>query len=213
MTFSLGMPTVARPYRRQTFQRLVETGTLEHPSVRGFHLVHNRTPNSHVFQLLRACLSDDTEWVIYLEDDIDIIDDFLGSTERWLADVATPDVLFYPLGCGVRGKVKQALAAQARRWNWPLNTFFGATGFAMRSIDAFRFLEDCCFYPDAPPSYIDASLDHMMRRWHLHLSPARMVPTPVPCFVDHLGEVSSQQVEAHWTGSYVGWQGRGTTYP
>lgn len=212
MTYSLCMTTVARPYRQHTFRRLVESGTLDHPLLRGFHIAYERLPNPNTDHVFRQALQDDTDWILFLEDDIDLIEDFLGSTDRWLADYATPDIHFYPLGCGVRRAYLRARDEGNRMWDWPLHEFFGATALALRPEFVRAFCET---YATRPDWFIDPTgLDENLKQFHRRYSTSPVLRTPIPCFIDHCGvETSQTTAEPHWTGTYPGWIGVTGRYP
>lgn len=214
MTYSICLTSVDRPYRHHTFQRLVETGTLEHPLVRGFHIAYNRLPNQNTDHVFRQALMDETDWILFLEDDIEIADDFLGSADRWLTDYARPTTHLYPMGCGVRRAYLKARDAGARAWEWPLKEFFGATALMLRPSFVRGF---CDLYasPERPDWFVDPTgLDENLKQYHLRCEPTAMLRTPIPCLMDHRGAVSSQTTaEPHWTGEYPGWIGPHATYP
>lgn len=213
MTYSICITTVNRPYREYTFRRLLDTKTLTHPLVRGFHVAYERLPNPNTDVVFRAALCDGADWILFLEDDIDLIDDFIGSTDRWLHEYAIPEVQFYPLGCGVRHAMQKARRAGARMWEWPLKEFFGATALALRPAFVQAF---CEMYATRPAWITDPTgLDENLKGFHRQVAPTiTTLRTPVPCFIDHRGAVTSQTTAAeHWTGSYIGWEGPRSTYP
>lgn len=213
MTYSITMTSVERPYRHDTFLRLVETGTLEHPLLCGFHIAYNRLPNINTVHVWQQALLDNADWILFLEDDIDIIDDFLGSTDRWLADHARAHIQFYPLGCGVRGAMRRAKEQRARSFNWPIRAFYGATALALRPAFVRDFCETYAQHPDWMMN--PYGLDENLKRYIQRMYPDQPhICTPVPCFIDHRGAQTSQTMaNSHWTGSYTGWEGRAITYP
>jgi hypothetical protein len=213
MTYSLSIPTVAprAPHCEYLIARLVETGAFSHPLVKGVHITRDLPPNLNAHHAMRAAARDDADWVLHLEDDIDIIDDFLGSVDRWLTDFAEPRVLFYPLGCAVRRAMRESRAAGARAWPFPLKEFFGATAVAIRTDDVRRF----CDSYGADWMMRWNGLDVNLRRWHERAEPRQsFVLTPVPPFIDHMGAVSTQSTDpSHFTGRYPAYEGRHIAYP
>lgn len=212
MTYSLAITTVERVYRQTFFQRLLDTGTLTHPRVRGVHIVQNRLPNEAFVYASRAAIYDNPDWVIVLEDDIDIIDDFIGSVDRWLSDVEEPTLQFYPLGCALRRAMRHAVSRQDRSLRWPIRHFYGMTAVAIRRDPLALFCDELERSPDwMVPVY---AIDENFKRWHLRrYSSQKDTITPVPCFIDHCGAVSSQTMAPeHFTGQYMGFMGRATRY-
>ena len=212
MTYSLAITTVERPYRQTFFQRLLATGTLTHPLVRGVHIIQNRLPTEAAIYACRAACADGADWVLILEDDIEIIDDLIGSTDRWLTAVQEPSLHFYPLGSALRRSMREAQRAGARTVRWPIRHFYGMTAVAFRRESLLAFCQDLARSPDwMVPVY---GIDENLKRWHLRRYPEqRDTVTPVPCFVDHRGAVSSQTMAPdHFTGQYIGYVGRDTRY-
>lgn len=204
-TFSLAVITVDRPYRETFIQRLVETRTVFDRRVRGLHIAYERPQMENVRVALRAAVADGADWVILFEDDIDIVDDFIGSTERWLSDHARDHVHFYPLGSAAKRSMRKAFDDRVTCWMYPLKHYFGATAVAMRTADACSFLDFAWNTDD----YLDVNL----QRWHVALFPAsRYVITPVPCLIQHEGQASTLSGESHWSGRYPGWLGRSVQY-
>lgn len=212
VTFSICVPTVDRPYRHGFFQRLVETKTLEHAAVRGFHLAVGRGPNDNAAHALRRAIDDATDYVIFLEDDIDIVDDFIPSVTRFMRDVVQGDRHFYPLGCAMRRAMRQSLQSGALTWAYPVREFYGACGLVFPRESARAF---CDAYDQSPPWMMSWNgLDVNLRNWHQRISPATHLVTPVPCLIDHLGQTSSLSSDpSHYTGRYPGFLGRHGTYP
>lgn len=207
MTYSICMPTVARPYRTHLFRRLVDTGTLEHPLVRGFHLAYGRGPNDNSDHALRQALTDETDYIIFLEDDVEIIDDLIGSIDRWMHDVRCETVHFYSIGCGVRRAMRHARSRGEATWRWPLKDYFGACGLVFPRASAHAF---CDAYA-ARPTWMREwnGLDENLKRWHRRHEPTQTyILTPTTCFIDHRGTISSHPTDdQHWTGQYESFAG------
>jgi hypothetical protein len=205
--FSLGIPTVTRPYRQHLFARLASTGTLEHHLLKGFHISYDRGPNESAYHVLRQCCDDGAPWVMFLEDDIEIIDDFLSSTARWLHDYARPDVHFYPLGSGVRRGLRKARQDGLGAFQWPLKDYYGTCGFVMRTEDCRAFLDAASQKPDWMVEW--NCLDVNLCEWHTRVEPGQeWILTPSTCLIDHRGAVSSLSSDpVHWTGTFDGFGG------
>lgn len=213
MTYSLCMTTVNRPDRAHTFRRLVESGTLEHPLVKGFHLAYDRLPNANADHALGLAMQDQTDWIIFLEDDIDLVDGFITSVDNWMRSYETTRVHMYPMGCGVRRAYLRERDAGGRMWEWPLKDYFGATALVLRPTFALAFREEFRRQPEwwTEPTGLDENLKQFHRRYEPTVSHIR---TPIPCLVDHRGVVTTQTTAApHWTGSYPGWIGVQGQYP
>lgn len=197
MTFSIGVRTVFRPqnYVRQLVQRLAETGTLTHPLLKGFHVHHGEVlnPNMNGVGALRAAVADRADWVIFLEDDIDIIDDFIGSLNRWLALFWKPDIYFYPLGSFYASLTGPQHSVGM--WEMPLDYYYGSQAVVLSTRGAHDYAQYLDLHQGAPigPSKwrFDQHFDMHLSEWQrLSGGNAEFTRTPAPCFVDHIGENS-----------------------
>lgn len=215
MTYSIAIPTVDRPYRSHLFHRLVETGTLTHPLVKGFHVAYDRDPNRNAEHALLAAVEDDTDYVIFLEDDIEIVNDFIGSVDRFIADVRRTEqgAHFYSLGCGAKRALRQARAAGDHWWRYPLKDYYGTCGLVFPTANAREFATLQHRQLDWMVSW--NQMDVNLVRWQERTSPTRSwVPTPTTCLINHLGAQSSLSTDAtHWTGQFDGFRDIMYEYP
>lgn len=216
MTFSIAIRTITRKadYCRGTLTRLVETGSLQHPELLGLHISHGEgiSPNANGCRAIQMAVRDGADWIIFLEDDVDMIDNFLSDVELWLEDWSAPNVLAYPLSCFYSDAVKES----RRRGAWdryPLDKYYGSQGFAIRTADALDFANWLTGLNK--PFDRDVSFDIHLAQWHLLRRPAvKHVITPAPCFLDHTGEFSSIGPPGSWerVGRVAGFAGRQWSY-
>lgn len=198
--------TRAENYCAATIQRLLETGTIQHRDVRGFHVSHGEglTPNQNGFQALRMAAHDAADWIIFIEDDIDIIDDFIGSVERWLAKFATPEVLAYPLGSFY--PTITPWHHERGAWDIPCDMYYGSQAVLFRTCDALDFARW------AEQSGRDTEFDLHIAQWQeARTSSGARLLTPAPCFVDHVG-VKSAMGSWERTGRMLDFPGRAWSY-
>lgn len=217
MTFSIGMRTMFRraDYCSQTVARLSETGSLHHRDVVGFHVSHGEgiTPNMNGVHALRMAAKDGADWVLFLEDDIDIVDDFVGSVSRWLQDHATPDVLAYPLGSFYKNVTDCPAVIQAGEWRIPRRLYYGSQAVVFRTPDAADYADWLEAYTRVQDDKDrSGSFDLRISDWHGERRPkTETLCTPIPCLVDHIGEES---LMGTWTrtGRILHFAGRGWSY-
>ena len=211
-TFSIAIRTITRVgnYCRGTLERLVASGTLQHPALLGLHLSHGEsiTPNANGCRALRLAAADGADWIVFLEDDVDPIDDLLGSVERWLERFARPRVRAYPLSCFYA----EAMARHRRAGAWedyPLEKYYGSQGFVIRTADALDFAGWLEARADRPKG--DVSFDLWLAGWHREREPDQQhLVMPAPCFLDHTGEFSAIGPPGSWerVGRVHGFAGR-----
>mgnify|MGYP003642232917 CR=1 FL=1 len=219
MTYSIAISTVDRPYRQEFFERLAVTGTLAHPLVKGFHVSYDRGPNESAHHAMKAAAGDQSDFIIFLEDDIDILNDFVSSIDSWMQDVLDPHIHVYPLGCGAQRALRRARTTGHTSWRWPLKDYFGTCGLVMRREDALDFIYVYETLPELYPAEKQwmvrwNCMDVNLREWHRRIEPEQTyLVTPTTCFIQHQGVVSSLSTEpSHWTGTFQNWQGRDFIY-
>jgi hypothetical protein len=180
-TFSYAIRTV--PQRADLFLSLLAriSPSLLSPSVLGLHVSPNGSvaPNENGCRALDAAALDRADWVLFLEDDADPIDDFLGSVERWLTDFATDDVHIYPLGSPLT--VSNVPAVQ-----WPISQFYCSVALAIRG----SLVGSLVAYLRAN-SHVRTGFDIMAGHWHRTVSPSNYLIAAQPCLVDHVGDEST----------------------
>ena len=215
MTFSIGIRTMPRKqnYIGQTLQRLLESGTLQHPDVKGLHLHHGEgiSPNQNGCRALLAAAKDEAEWVIFLEDDIDVIDDFIPSIQRWLTDWERQDVMAYPLCCFYSDATREF--AKRGAYDIPISKYYGSQGILFRTPDAVDYAN---WLTSLGKSFErDVSFDIHLSQWHTERLPKqKTLVTPAPCFIDHIGEFSLMGDPGSWArvGPVEGFGGREFRY-
>lgn len=215
MTFSIAIRTVDRvvDYCRSTLVRLAESGSLQHPELLGLHVSHGEslTPNGNGCRALRMAVRDEADWVVFLEDDVDTINDFVGSLDRWLDRFACEEILAYPLSCFYPAEMRTHRATGA--WKYPIDRFYGSQGFAIRTADASDFAAWLVGLGKSPER--DVSFDLHLAQWHVMKRPnQKELITPAPCFLDHTGEFSSLGPPGSWerVGRVTEFAGRDWSY-
>ena len=181
MTFSLAVRTV--PKREALMASLLVRlrGMLQSPDVLGLHISANAdvAPNENGCRALEAALADRADWIVFFEDDAGPIDDLVGSLQRWLAAYAAAWVHIYPLGC-------QYPLPEGDAWQYPIDAFYCSVAMVMRP----SLVPEMISYFRCRP-YLVQSFDILLGRWHKAASECPHMLTPVPCFVDHLGDDST----------------------
>lgn len=194
----------------------------DHPDAKFFwHETPKPTPSrqQNGARAIRAAAGRDAEWVIKLEDDIDVCADFLGSLSRWLDDNErnSRDVPMYTLGVtldtisgsryrtpgeSVLGpgesfpRVREILkgtGGKARAIRVAVGTFWGAQAILLRR-DHARHLEawlgDDPFYDDGREHHRARGHDLLLQRWAVSLGAVHF-GAAVPSFVQHIGRQST----------------------
>lgn len=129
--------------------------------------------------LERAAAEGGAEWLVFLEDDADPIDDFFGSVERWLADWSVEDVHVYPLGSVL--SVSDVAAIR-----WPIEQFYCSVALAIRASMAHSLIDYL-----RVNTHVRTGFDIMTGHWHRTVSPSPHLIAAQPCMVDHIGDDST----------------------
>lgn len=145
----------------------------------------------------------DADWLVMLEDDVRVCDDFLGSVTRWLSDHARPDVGFYrllTLGLSRQdptfGSPRGQAGPGAQLWsNWEV---IGAQAVAIRADHAREFAAWGMsnrehFRPSMAPFQTrrEDGFDKMLGYWARDTRPGSFHLAANPNLVLHVGETSS----------------------
>jgi len=201
MTFSIAVRTV--PQRKELFDQLYQDllKIQQYPSVVGLHINSNDkiSPNHNGIQALELALTDKSDWIIFLEDDAGLITDFIGSVERWINDHMIPDIHIYPLGC----QYSQCWPSlEATMWVYPIKNFYCSVALLFRAKMVPSLIDYYHKY-----IYGTQGFDLMVGNWHKTVSISDDLITPIPCFVDHLGDDSllagtrsNHDIVGHFTG-------------
>lgn len=181
--FNVAVRTV--PARQELFASLMTQLVKAVPStlVHGIHVSSRTdvTPNENACLALHS-VRPDASWTIFLEDDAGLIDDFFGSVQRWLAVHARPDVHLYPLGAAYSSQFPK----DRHVWEYPISAYYCSVAFVLRT----DWVSSAVGYMRMN-SHVHQGFDLMMGHWHRTVSASEYFYTPVPCFVDHLGDEST----------------------
>ncbi len=148
-----------------------------------------RCANLNVAAALRDG-ANSSDWVLFLEDDIDICGDFMESTLRWLSEHVSDEYRVYPLGANYPSVLSLSHKGETS-WRYPIEKFYGTQAFVLRAEDAFTlagFLEDDPYHFNEEGT----SWDLIMHLWSKSYYPSILhFLTPVPSFVQHIGQNST----------------------
>lgn len=206
MTFSVAIRTV--PARRVLYTALIAQLTTMCRSNQSIHISErvDVTPNENGCLALESAARQGTPWVIFLEDDAGLIHDFFGSVERWLSAYARPDIHLYPLGAAY----SRCFSEKSNVWEYPISAYYCSVAFAIRT----EHVGSAVAYLRANP-HVTQGFDLMLGHWHRTVSPSEIFLTPVPCFVDHLGDDSTlvgNRPDHNVVGHFHGFRGYDYSY-
>lgn len=146
-------------------------------------------------------------WVLVIEDDIDVCDQFVDGVVAWLEDHATPAQVLYAFGANY-AQIQRAVIKGATLWPYPVGAFYGAQAVAWSHEDALQLAD--WLGPD--PSY-DGVRNHghdlLLGRWGRSRGLTHFAAS-APSFVEHIGKGSGINNKffrfASWPGP--GWRYR-----
>lgn len=188
---------------------MLEFGRYEPEGVVRYHVSEERlTANQAALKALTIGVERKADWIVFLEDDIDVCSRFVESVEDWLADHAKPEHNLYAFCAayqGVREAKNQALGA----WLYPIAKFYGTQAVAFRHEDA----EKAVVYLSRERQFTEqfGGFDLALKRWalycwryHTHFLAS------APSFVQHIGRESSLHLGRFH--DYVSWPGPAWSY-
>jgi hypothetical protein len=164
-----------------------------------------RNANTNVAHALHHGYNAGVPWVLFLEDDIDVIDRFFDSVGAWLDSHARPDRHLYALGCPYAGRERTGA------WEYAIDGFYGTQAVAFRRDDALdlsNYLVEHCYdrHPDG------AMYDLLMHDWAYDRWPRiKHFLASIPSFVQHTGRESVINPRAH-THIFPSWPGPEWSY-
>lgn len=150
-------------------------------------------------------------WMLVLDDDIDVCDQFADAVVAWLEDHATPAQVLYAFGANFP-HIQRCVLKGGTLWPYPVGALYGAQALAWSHDDAMQLADWLGPDPSHEPS-LDPAGDGV-RNWH-HLligwGRSRDVThfaASAPSFVDHVGVGSGLNNKffrfASWLGP--GWR-------
>ena len=171
----------------------------------------NSTPDNAACGL---CNYTNTDWTIFLEDDIEVCGAFVESVDAWLRENAIPEIPIYPL-CAAYGK-NAGRERDAATWRYSVGGFYGTQAYAVRSVDSWDlgiFLETEAKHRDMINGH-----DLLIKDWLASRYPdLTYLSCPGMDFVQHIGKESSIHPGRfhqypHFGGPDWSYQGKDVTY-
>lgn len=145
------------------------------------------SPDNAALGLMTAVMLE-PEWIIFLEDDIEVCGSFLESVDAWLSENAVPEVPVYPL-CAAYGK-NAGRNREDKSWRYGLGGFYGTQAYAIRTKYAgelAHFLE-----VEAEKRNQVNGHDLLLKEWVLSRFPdCTHLLVPGMDFIQHIGKESS----------------------
>ena len=201
------MGTCARPgasYIEPTLANLRRSGW---PGAQRILVIDSmeRTRNQTGVACLEAGLATGAEWILFLEDDIQVCADFLGSVDRWIDQRPQPAApTLYTFYCPFG---RASYEGMDGAWDYPLHLFNGCQAFALRSEDASGALE--YLWRLLPTWGSPGGFDRLLSAWLLACG--GQILASVPSFVQHVGYQTAMGYP-HWHQSPT-WPGPEWSYP
>lgn len=147
---------------------------------------HRSSPHNAATGMFMASTTG-AEWVLFLEDDIEVCGSFLESVSDWLSDNATPEVPVYPF-CAAYGK--SSGRHRDTPWPYPINAFYGTQAYAVRAgycWDLGTFLEG-----ESERRGMSNGHDLLLKEWvQIRFPNLPNLLCPGMDFVQHVGKESS----------------------
>lgn len=166
------------------------------------------TPNECATEAHQVADRHAADYVLFLEDDLDFCNDFLGSVTHWLHDFAEPQYPLYVFG-HVKGGGKTTPGARP----YPVRGFYGTQCYAVPRHRHGQLVE----WLSSNPHYENRALggravprchDLRLHNWAQDLGCPNFLAS-TPSFVDHIGEVSGMGCKPV---RFVSWPGRDWSY-
>lgn len=162
-----------------------------------------RVANANATAALRTGAETGADWVLFIEDDIDVVDGFLDGVAAWLDKHAQEEYRLYSFGAAYTG-VRVAHAEGREVWPYPIKAFYGTQAFAVRredALDAADTLDEIQKTWDTGQGY-----DLQLKLWAKQRYPEiEHFLASAPSFVQHTGVESALHYGRFHT--YASWPG------
>ena len=182
----------------------------------------HRNANQNFLEAMRVGVARNAEWVIFIEDDIDVIHNFADGVADWLDDHAKPDTHVYVFGAaclpgnpknpGDREKQDGTMWETSQHdgeWTYPPSKFMGTQCIGMRTEDAAAM----CEWLSRDKQFVRRAYgyDVEMRKWaeKTYGMDAKFTCT-APSFVQHTGSESAIHLGRFHV--YYSWPGPNWSY-
>lgn len=181
------MPTVNRNranYSNDTISNLARSGVFG-SALLGYFAVFNDSTldqggcNENSLRCLKEAQKQNTEWIIFLEDDIDVIDHFLESVDAWLNICYDEDIPLYSLSTNYVETCQPIIS-----WKYPIESFYGTQGYCIHKNyinSLIQFLET---------TTLIGLHDMRIKEWGINHG-FKHFTASCPSFIQHLGNSSS----------------------
>lgn len=147
-----------------------------------------RSRNGNALECLRIGIASGAPWILFIEDDVDVCKDILGSIDRWLARHARRDRHLYTFATPYK-MVCQAYEQGHTQWDFPVKGFYGnqALAFTRRdAISAHDYITKRLKTWDTGQGF-----DLLLKEWAFNTFKSEFFLSSVPSFVQHMGQESS----------------------
>lgn len=146
------------------------------------------------------------DYVLFLEDDIDFCDDFLGSVDRWIDEhFANRDDRHLVSFCAAYPQAKKDKPC----WDYLISKFYGTQCYLLRMRD----VESCADFMVANPLHNGKGQGHdmLLKKWAKERWPkVKHFLSTAPSFIQHIGKDSSLHLGRFH--EYESWKGRDWSY-
>jgi hypothetical protein len=195
------------PDAQAFIERHVTALQLSLPVLRVYLTKFRLTANENAARALKYASDADADWVLFLEDDIDVIGRFAESVSRWLSKYASENARIYTFGSTHPKVTERWLKNKRGAVDISSREFFGTTAYAIRTADAKQLAD----WQDRHPTYNGKPQSHdlLIPAWLAERYPRsqRWVRASVPSFVQHIGDVSGLSPGRTKIYRYVTWPG------
>ena len=157
--------------------------------------------------LLMGC---DSDWVLFMEDDIAVCHEFYRSVKRWLAKYARDDRRVVAFGAAY-DYIKTNAERGLEVCDYPIDQFYGTQCFAIRGDDA-RSLSEYLYNHAYDREDDGTAYDLLMHDWAKATYPdIHHFSASCPSFVQHIGMTSSIRPRSN-IHTFTSWPGKDWTY-
>lgn len=169
---------------------------------------HRLNANHNVAEALRQSGERNSNWVLFLEDDIAVCASFFDSVGAWLDDNATDEHKVFAFGAAYP-QIDEYVARGLASWQYPIGAFYGTQCFAIEAIDAIdlaAYITAHCYDRESDGT----AYDLLICDWAKEYGDGYFLAS-CPSFVQHTGRSSVIRPRAE-THTFPSWPGISWSY-
>lgn len=152
-------------------------------------------------RMIRELTQSNSEWTVFMEDDVIVCHEFLRSIDRWLDLVDEPKRKVFSLYCPY-AQAREIYVGGGYYWAQPASAYYGAQSMMFRTADLPELAD---YLETVMPTRPKLNWDMAVKDWTA-AGEWPFICQAVPSFAQHIGQKSTRHPEKDFHFAFA-WQG------